>query len=174
MKRTLLENEYSLEATYYFGPVLAEAKWLGWEGDYRFLYQQTPSILSIKPRHWVVGVHVKEDTDKKIIIEWKLVDNYIPGATRPDGTQEPGKFTGRWTNKEIEEMIGKPLPTDAIWVPYSTGSWELDLVENTITYTTKADPGGDLGNLNLNGAVVAFPNHIAKKMGLQGRFKVVS
>jgi len=161
-KQAILYNDYSTKPKAMGVSLLEDVRWLGWTGGrkdsgYHVMYQRTGGAMGVSSRHYIIGL--KEDrgaTDDHIRISWQLLNNY---------DDQSGQFTGTWGEKT------GTVPTDAIWTPYNTGYWDLNIEEGTITYSINSDVGGRL-LINPDSAAVSYPNHVVAALGLSGKFDI--
>lgn len=110
--------------------VLEESKWLGWSGPYHVAWQQTGSNLLVSPRVWMIGLfEAKGTSSDHITIGWNQLDNFDTNRNQ---------FTGPYA-------LQAPKPDkDAVWTPYNSGLWDLNLKTGTITYSVSLDTAGSM------------------------------
>lgn len=147
--------KYPLSATYMGVQALVECRTLAPANNgTAVIYQRTGGNALVAERHWVAQVRVKEQTDTRAVVEWDLVKHTI----------ENGKVTAGPYASVVQAH------PSAVFTPYTTGSWVLDNVAGTVTYTVTSDPGGSLpGFMTTQGAVMAFPMEVLRvRWGIEG------
>lgn len=150
---------YPLTATYMRVPALTECRSLGTQDGYAIVYQRTGGIRGVmNPRHYVIAMKTKSETESQIEIEWWLVEH----------TQNDDKsFTGPYADTLNAHQ------SDHVYVPYNHGGWIYDWTAGTITYYLDSDSGGNLPSWAVSKkAIMAFPQELLKvKWGIEGKLE---
>lgn len=112
------------------------------------LHQITGGRLGIQPRQYVTALKVTTRSDTIAEVQWFLVKHTV----NADGT-----FSGPYAD------VLNAHREEAVYTPYTHGTWHYDRTAGTIRYSTESDAGGSLpGFLVTDAAVTAFPKEMMK------------
>ncbi|MBI4411006.1 MAG: hypothetical protein HY541_00795 [Deltaproteobacteria bacterium] len=148
-------NHYPLTAKVNGVSALTECTSLGTRDGYAIVYQRTGGLKPfVYPRHYVIAMKVKEQTDNKIVIEWYEVKHTVDAD---------GAFVGPYASTLNQH-------TDHVYTPYNHGSWTYDKANGKITYSLDSDAGGSLPSWMVSkDTLLAFPKELLKvKWGIEG------
>lgn len=155
-KQAILVSPYSTAPTGPFRvPLLSKAKWLGYQGGRRLLYQQSGAAGPVASRGWVIGLKANQNADGTYMkIDWKLLDKGVERFASQIGI-------------EADSVIETPV---------NNGSWELDLNTGTIRYTLVTDSGGNLPAWATSfDLALKYPSFVVNEVfGLSGEFTQVN
>lgn len=142
-------DHYPLTATYMGVKALSSTKKLATLADGTVvLHQVTGGNVLVRPRQYVTALKVVTRTDTVADVQWFLVKH----TQNADGT-----FSGPYAetlNAHREE---------AVYTPYTHGTWHYDRAAGTIRYSTESDAGGALPSWAVSeSAVTAFPKELMR------------
>jgi hypothetical protein len=115
-------DSYPLDAKYMDADVMQDSYNLGLEQGYELIYERTAAPPGGKTRHFIMAMRVVQESDQRVRIDWySLGEDYAQDNFPEVFEADP----------------------EAIYAPYSHGSWTLNLGRSPkITYQFDFDPGG--------------------------------
>ena len=114
------------------------------------LHQVTGGNLVVSPRQYVTALKETVHTETVAEVQWFLVKHTV---------NADGSFSGPYAATLNAHR------DDAVYTPYSHGTWRYDRSAGTIKYSTESDPGGALPDFLVSkDAVSACPKELLMVM----------
>jgi len=137
-------DHYPMSASYLGVPAMVESRTLAHRGSYAVIYQRTGSSSLFRARHYVTAMKVTQLSADRGVVEWWLVRH--------------AQVDGVWTGEFAQALQAHP---DAVYTPYSHGSWDYNRAAHTLRYRVESDPGGSVPSwLVSDAAATVFPKEL--------------
>lgn len=142
-------DHYPMTASFFGVPALLECRNLGKMADGTvIMYQRTGGNSLVRSRQYVIGLKVTKRSETFVEIQWYLVKHTV---------NSDGSFSGPYAN------VLNAHKDDAVYTPYSHGTWRYDKNAGTIYYAAESDAGGSIPSWAVSdSAVMAFPKELLK------------